>query len=207
MRMICCIWLPWLVIHPRKTHSTWRFCNGRRNAACRRISTFANSSCPFDPATKRSEAYFRQGGAPLHVAKGAPHAIAPLCGNIPGTLDADVDNLADQGYRVLAVAHGDGQTLQLTGLVSLQDPPAPIPPRSSANLHDLGIRIVMVTGDGLATAQAIARQVGIGEHGCAAQSLQQDRLPTRIVMFLLKCCLSRNSNWCKALQKPGISWV
>jgi len=107
---------------------------------------------PFDPATKRSEAYFQRSGALVHVAKGAPHAIAPLCGNIPATLDADVDNLADQGYRVLAVAHGDGQTLQLAGLVSLQDPPRPDSASLIRQLHELGIRIVMVTGDGLATA-------------------------------------------------------
>jgi len=132
---------------------------------------------PFDPATKRSEADFLQDGALLHVAKGAPHIIASLCAEPPAALEADVENLSAQGYRVLAVTHGEGQALRVTGLVALQDPPRADSAALIRQLHDLGIRVIMVTGDGLATAQAVARQVGIGDHGCTAQSLQETREP------------------------------
>lgn len=126
---------------------------------------------PFDPETKRSEAYFNQNNTLLHVAKGAPHAIAAICQDAPATLDAEVDALAAQGYRVLGVAHGEGQTLQWSGLVSLQDPPRPDSAELIHQLREWGIRIVMITGDGLPTAQAVARQVGLGDRACTAQAL------------------------------------
>ncbi len=127
---------------------------------------------PFDPATKRSEAEFQQNGSLVHVAKGAPHVITALCANPPASLEADVEQLAVQGYRVLAVAHGDGSGLQLSGLVSLQDPPRVDSASLITQLRDWGIRVIMVTGDGLSTARAVARQLGIGDHVCTAQSLQ-----------------------------------
>ncbi|MCA1953922.1 MAG: plasma-membrane proton-efflux P-type ATPase [Anaerolinea sp.] len=132
---------------------------------------------PFDPATKRSEAFFQQKGVLLHVAKGAPHAIAPLCDPTPPSLEADVEALAAQGYRVLAVAHGEGNALQMSGLVAFQDPPRPDSVTLIGKLRELGIRVVMITGDGLATARAIARQVGIGDHACSAQSMQAGSEP------------------------------
>lgn len=132
---------------------------------------------PFDPATKRSEADFVQDGARLHVAKGAPHSIASLCPDPPATLEADVERLSAQGYRVLAVAHNVGQPPHVSGLISLQDPPRADSPALIQQLHDLGIRVIMVTGDGLATAQAVARQVGIGDAGCLAQSLSAAQEP------------------------------
>jgi len=132
---------------------------------------------PFDSATKRSEAVFQVEGAPLRVAKGAPHTIASLCPASPSTLEADVNNLSALGYRVLAVAQGDGKSMQVTGLVSLQDPPRPDSAALIRQLRDLGIRVIMVTGDGLSTARAVARQVGLGDHSCAAQSLQAGNIP------------------------------
>lgn len=132
---------------------------------------------PFDSATKRSEAIFQMDDAPLRVAKGAPRAIAPLCTVQPAALEADVDDLSALGYRVLAVAHGDGKSMRMTGLVSLQDPPRPESAALIQQLRDLGIRVIMVTGDGLSTARVVARQVGIGDHACAAQSLQAGNLP------------------------------
>lgn len=41
-------------------------------------------------------------------------------------------------------------------------------------LMDLGIRVVMVTGDGLETARAVAAQVGIGKRACHSDRLQAD---------------------------------
>lgn len=127
---------------------------------------------PFDPASKRSEAEFRQNGSLIRVAKGAPHAIAGLCTNPPVSLDADVEQLSAQGYRVLAVAHGDKGALQLAGLLALQDPPRPDSSTLIAQLRELGIRVVMVTGDGVSTARAVARQLGLDDRACTAQVLQ-----------------------------------
>jgi Ca2+-transporting ATPase len=50
------------------------------------------------------------------------------------------------------------------GLVGLADPPRPEVPAAIAACKSAGIRIIMMTGDHPATARAIARQVGLGEH-------------------------------------------
>jgi H+-transporting ATPase len=158
---------------------------------------------PFDSANKRSEAYFQKGGTLLHVAKGAPHAISPLCTNVPPALEADVDNLSAQGFRVLAVAHGDGQKMQMTGLVSLQDPPRPDSAALIQQLHDLGIRVIMITGDGLSTARAVARQVGIGDHACAAQSMQPEDAPDPNCDVFAEVLPEHKFTLVQALQKHG----
>ena len=77
---------------------------------------------PFDPATKRSEALFSEADGVFHVVKGAPSVVAGLTNGDPFP-NADVDVLAGQGYRVLAVAAGPQGRLRLAGLVALQDPP------------------------------------------------------------------------------------
>ena len=126
---------------------------------------------PFDPATKRSEAVIMQGDQLLHVTKGAPHAVNALTSDDATVIDRDVENLASQGFRVLAVATGEKGAYQMVGLISLQDPPRADSGALINRLRKLGIRVLMVTGDGLPTARAIATQVGIGERVCANESL------------------------------------
>ena len=129
---------------------------------------------PFDPGTKRSEALWREAGQVVHVLKGAPQTIGSLAVNPdPGMLSA-VEALSVQGVRVLAVAAGPPDRLALLGLLSLQDPPRPDARAIVRNLQDLGVRVVMITGDGLATARAVAAQVGIGSRACGAGALQKE---------------------------------
>lgn len=126
---------------------------------------------PFDPAAKRSEAVYRQDGARLRVLKGAPRAIAALVAGAPD-VGADVEYLAAKGYRVLAVAAGTDDAVRLVGLVALEDPPRPDSKALVQSLRELGVRVVMVTGDGLATARTVAAQVGIGGRACPRESLE-----------------------------------
>ncbi len=130
---------------------------------------------PFDTASKRSEGTYEQDGHRLRVIKGAPGAVAALVADAAG-LDADVERLSANGYRVLAVATGDDDQLQLAGLLALQDPPREDSAALIENLHRLGIRVIMVTGDGLATARAVADQVGIGARTCAREILDDGRV-------------------------------
>ena len=119
---------------------------------------------PFDPATKRSEATLEVGGAELRVLKGTPSVVAALAGEAAsaGDLDGAVAALAADGARVLAVASGS-EHLELAGLVALGDPVRQDSAALIGQLGDLGIRVVMVTGDAAPTALAVARQVGIGD--------------------------------------------
>jgi len=128
---------------------------------------------PFDPATKLCEAVVRSGEGPVHVIKGAPNAVATRA-NPVATLTADVERLASGGYRVLAVAAGHENQIEMCGLIALEDPPREDSSRLIQNLHDLGVRVRMVTGDGLQTAQSIAGRLGIEGPACPAEALRHN---------------------------------
>jgi H+-transporting ATPase len=118
----------------------------------------------FDPKTKRSEALFEADGGRLKVVKGAPSAIAMLTGSNP---EGDVQALSSRGERVLAVAKGSEDKLELVGLLGFRDPPRQDSAELIGDLENYGLRVMMVTGDGLDTAKAVASQVGLGENACA----------------------------------------
>jgi H+-transporting ATPase len=124
---------------------------------------------PFDPGTRRTEAVYLEHGE-LRVVKGAVTEVAAIVAGAPD-LTADVEQLAAQGYRVLAVAAGVG-TLTLAGLVALEDPPRGDSNALVRNLMALGVRIVMVTGDAPATARAVATRIGLGARVCAPEVLR-----------------------------------
>jgi H+-transporting ATPase len=126
---------------------------------------------PFDPATKRSEALIaKPDGNTLRILKGAPLTIAALAGG--SDINADVAKLALSGNRVLAVAAGpDTGPFQLVGLLGLQDTPRPDSKSLIHELNNLGVRVVMVTGDDALTAKAVATQVGIPGEPCPVEKL------------------------------------
>jgi H+-transporting ATPase len=126
---------------------------------------------PFEPATKRSEAVFDENGQTLKVMKGAPQVIGAFDAKLNGQFSQEVERLASKGLRVLAVATGTENSIQVAGLVALQDPPRPDSASLITRLKELGIRVVMITGDGLLTAKAIAARIGIGAKVCSGESL------------------------------------
>jgi len=129
---------------------------------------------PFDPERRRSS--FVAGG---HlVVKGAPEALAPL---VPEeereTLLREAERLAQEGYRVIALAHRrlEGpppemaeeaeKDLRLLALVALEDPIRPEVPQAVRTAKEAGIRVIVITGDHPATALAVARKIGlVGEN-------------------------------------------
>lgn len=128
------------------------------------------SFVPFDPAIKRSEAIVRQDSATVRVVLGSPQAVQELAEPLPGLM-ARVEQLAASGTRVLAVAAASGEQPTIRGLVALADTPRRDAAALVTALRDLGIRVLMVSGDTLATARAVSRQVGLGDRfGDAAAS-------------------------------------
>ena len=108
-------------------------------------------------------------------AKGAPEAMADLCrldAAARAALTAQVDQMAKAGLRVLGVAEAafagadlpDSQrefAFRFLGLVGLADPLRASVPNAVALCRSAGIRVIMITGDYPATAQAIAAQAGL----------------------------------------------
>jgi H+-transporting ATPase len=128
------------------------------------------SFTPFDPATKRSEAIIEHGGKRFKVVKGAPQVVLSLCRDMDeeGTSQVNkaVEVLSQKGYRTLAVAksdNGDLTSLHFVGLLPLADPPRPDSKLMIGELRRLGVEPKMLTGDNVAIAKEIARQVEIGD--------------------------------------------
>jgi len=128
----------------------------------------------FEPATKLSEATITDAGKQVRAIKGAPLAVVARV-TAPTDWKADVERLAARGYRVLAVAGGPENDLRLAGLLAFEDPPRTDSKKLVESLRQLGIRVLMVTGDGPITAGAIAAQVGIGERVCESQELKNKK--------------------------------
>lgn len=123
------------------------------------------SFAPFDAQSRRTEAVVEQGGRRQRVMKGAVRSVAQACGLQPAAiaaLEARVGESALKGYRTLAVARGpETGAPALIGLVTLYDPPRPDARQLIAALRDLGVSVMMLTGDALAVASEIARGVGL----------------------------------------------
>ncbi|WP_414225037.1 heavy metal translocating P-type ATPase, partial [Cupriavidus necator] len=92
------------------------------------------------------------GNTALMEAEGVP--IDPLV--------AQADKLRAQGASVMYLAV-EGK---LAGLLAVSDPVKATTPEALAHLREEGIRVVMATGDGIATAKAVAGKLGVDEfHG------------------------------------------
>ena len=116
---------------------------------------------PFDPATKMSEATVDEpGDGTQGIVKGASAVVIGLAQPSP-TAAAAASELEARGFRVLAVAVGSATAMKLAGLIALSDPPRPDSAALVTELHKLGVRTVMVTGDAPETAAIVAKAVGL----------------------------------------------
>ena len=122
---------------------------------------------PFDPVSKRTEAAVRfPDGGTFKVSKGAPQVILALAGNgndVQPQVEKAVKDFAARGFRSLAVARSDidGQW-QFLGVLPLYDPPREDSKATLETAGQMGIRVKMVTGDQVAIAKEIARQLDLG---------------------------------------------
>jgi cation-transporting ATPase I len=115
--------------------------------------------------------------------KGAPEVVLPLCAGRrrpdgvepldPATrtrIEEQIERLARQGQRVLAVAERDHpepspltesavSELEFLGLVALVDPVRPTAAEAVATLRAAGVKVTMITGDHPSTAESIAAEL------------------------------------------------
>lgn len=121
------------------------------------------------------------------AAKGAPEDVFDLCHldeNKIKELQDKVDMMADKRLRIIGVAKAifteknlpDGQhdfDFEFLGLIGLEDPVRANVPESVRTCHQAGIRVIMITGDYLSTAEKIASQIGLqdGSHAITGSEL------------------------------------
>lgn len=134
---------------------------------------------PFDSERKLMTTVHKMNDGYLVIVKGAPDVLFARCasGDTEAAARAN-EEMSGEALRVLAVgvkklgalprsfepeALEDGLTL--LGLLGMIDPPRPEAVASIKECDDAGIKTVMITGDHVLTASAIARRLGILREG------------------------------------------
>ena len=79
--------------------------------------------------------------------------------DVPATMKTKAEQLAESGKTPLYFSEGN----KLLGIIAVADVIKPDSPDAIAQLKQLGIRVVMLTGDNKRTAAAIGRQSGVDE--------------------------------------------
>ncbi|MGA8652804.1 MAG: HAD-IC family P-type ATPase, partial [Xanthobacteraceae bacterium] len=137
----------------------------------------------FDPAKKMSEATATDSaGNPQRIVKGASATVIGLAQPSP-TAAAAANELEAKGFRVLAVAAGTATAMKLAGLIVLSDPPRADSAALISELHGLGVRTVMVTGDAPATAAIVAKAVGLDGAICPPGPIPNAVHPEQFAVF------------------------
>ncbi|MFH1670958.1 MAG: cation-translocating P-type ATPase [Patescibacteria group bacterium] len=97
-----------------------------------------------------------------YFLKGAPEVIVKMCDDVKEkeVLNQN-DEFARKGLRVLAAAIKEKGRVKFLGLVALEDPPCEGVKEAIQDAKNAGIRTILITGDNIVTAKAIALQVGI----------------------------------------------
>lgn len=131
-------------------------------------------SWPLRPETMAVTQLWRDGDAYVAAAKGAPEAVARLCGldeAAVAQMHERIEAFAMDGLRVLGVARWRGgatfpeapenAAFEFMGLIGFLDPLRDDVPGALEEARGAGIQVIMITGDHPATALAIARAAGI----------------------------------------------
>lgn len=134
---------------------------------------------PFDSDRKLMTTIHQMDGKNIVIVKGAFDIMAARC--IAGDLEAArriTDEMSAAALRVLAVAYKEIQSvpdritpeelengLTFMGLVGMIDPPRPEAKAAVEVCRKAGIKPIMITGDHIVTASAIARELGIMQPG------------------------------------------
>ncbi len=119
---------------------------------------------PFDALTKRTKADFIDtDGKQRKVDMGLPKALLTQDVEFSSEALEDANSLADKGARVLAIVSSDNEekNKKCDGVIALSDPIRPDAGRLIQELSDIGIRTIMISGDGRKTAGAVASELGL----------------------------------------------
>ena len=138
----------------------------------------------FDSDRKMMSVFFEKDGQIISITKGGPDVVLSRCehADVESAMKAN-KQMADKALRVLAVAIRkwekmpesiDFETVEnhltFVGLVGMIDPPRPEVKLAVSEAKKAGVRTIMITGDHITTASAIAKELGILEGNAQAIS-------------------------------------
>ncbi len=133
------------------------------------------SSIPFDSTRKTMTSINMIGGKPVAIVKGAPEILIEKCNISEKDKVLELCNsFAEKSYRVLCVAIRPLEeipsnpnpdeietNLNFVGILALNDPPQSDTVEAISTCNLAGINTIMITGDNILTAKAVARRIGI----------------------------------------------
>jgi Cu2+-exporting ATPase len=135
----------------------------RRNAASSSVASSASSGASSAGRGASAEVGDRR------ISVGGPRLVAERAWAADDGVQAQATLWASEGRTVLYVAVED----QLLGAIAVEDEIRPESAEAVAALHEMGVRVAMITGDSHAVADAVARRLGIDD--VAAQVLPADK--------------------------------
>jgi len=103
------------------------------------------------------------------VAVGGPRLLADTGTSVPFELDKAVSPWASEGKTVLYVLRDSA----VIGALAVEDEIRPESAGAVKALHELGVRVAMITGDSQTVADSVAKRLGIDD--VAAQVLPADK--------------------------------
>lgn len=137
---------------------------------------------PFDSTRKMMTTIHKDSNEYISITKGAPDVLLKKCtkyfdGNSELTLSSNIiekieqnnNKMAEKALRVIAVAYKKvansvnikENELVFVGLIGMIDPPRQGVKEAVSTCRKAGIKTVMITGDHITTAKAIAKDLGI----------------------------------------------
>jgi len=142
---------------------------------------------PFDSTRKLMTTVHKYENRQLVITKGAPDMLLKKCTGLnpheKQNIDKTLCQMASKALRVIAVAYKEDKgerelesNLTFAGLIGMIDPPRPEVAGAIRLCRKAGIKPVMITGDHIGTATAIASQIGIlknNEHAITGAELDQ----------------------------------
>jgi len=141
---------------------------------------------PFEAEQRYMATLHKRESGHIISVKGSPERIVEMCSGqlMNGVVEplrtkeiaSKVDEMAKQALRVLAMAYKEADSEQTTleeehvkdgliflGLQGMIDPPRPEAIEAVQKCKTAGIKVIMITGDHVETAKAVAEELGIAE--------------------------------------------
>ena len=159
---------------------------------------------PFDSSRKMMTTIHKIGNKYRIITKGAPDVLIKRCSkyysnnqissmgmSVIKLVEQQNENMAKKALRVIAVGYKDVDVLPsklesnyvendliFTGLIGMIDPPREGVKEAIATCRRAGIKTVMITGDHITTANAIATELGIlKKNDLSITGSELDRIP------------------------------